>query len=57
MCGPEFENIKKYKTYDNKLEINEDIIINEVDKLEKIQNKSKIKSEEKKTEILDKEKY
>ena len=56
MFGPEFENIKEYKPYENKLEINEDIIDNEVDKLENIQNKPKIKSEEKKTEILDKEK-
>ena len=57
MFGPEFENIKEYKPYINKLEISEDIIDNEVDKLfENKQNKPEIKLYEKKTEILDKEK-
>ena len=33
MFGPEFESNKEYKPYENKLEISEDIIDNEVDKL------------------------
>ena len=35
MFGPEFENIKEYKPYINKLEISEEIIDNEVDKYRK----------------------
>ena len=48
MFGPEFENIKEYKPYENKLEISENIIDNEVDKLfENKQNKPEIKSSDK----------
>ena len=44
MFGPEFENIKEYKPYINKLEISEEIIDNKVDKLlENKQNKPEIK--------------
>ena len=44
MFGPEFEINKEYKPYISKLEISEDIIDNEVDKLfENKQNKPEIK--------------
>ena len=52
MFGPEFENIKEYKPYISKLEISEDIIDNEVDKLfENKQNKPEIKDK-----VIEKEK-
>ena len=52
MFGPEFENIKEYKPYVSKLEISEDIIDNEVDKLENKQNKPEIKLSDK---VIEKE--
>ena len=57
MFGPEFENIKEYKPYINKLEISEDIIDNEVDKLfENKQNKPEITEIKKDEKLLIKEK-
>ena len=57
MFGPEFENIKEYKPYISKLEISEDIIDNEVDKLfENKQNKPEITEIKKDEKLLIKEK-
>ena len=56
MFGPEFENIKEYKPYINKLEISEEIIDNEVDKLENKQLKPEITEIKKDEKLLVEEK-